>query len=91
MIGSIYVCIALPPLNYASWQQEYFFVELSFLLESRENWASEDEISFNVFPVLNRVEIDYVDKVSKTCTTTGFEKGVPFSLVEKEDFCFEGE
>lgn len=48
-----------------------------------------DELSFNVFPPLNRAKINYVDKISQTCKKYGFKKGVPFSLAETEDFCFE--
>lgn len=50
-----------------------------------------EELSFDVSPTLNPIETRYVDQVSKTYIKASFENGVPFNLVEREDFTFEGE
>lgn len=55
--------------NYASWKQEYFFMQLLFLPGSRETWVPGDKLSFNIVsPTLNSVKIYCVDKASKACT-----------------------
>lgn len=53
-------------------------------------WVAGDEVSFHFWPLLNRAEIDYANKINKTYQDYNFGKGVSFNRVEKEDFCFEG-
>lgn len=82
--------VAILPLNYAKWQEEYFFIDSAYIPRSWELWISGDEMEFHVHPMSNRANSNHEVLIYKMCQKHHFGKGVPFNLDEKEDFNFEG-